>query len=330
MEEWDDLTKEFSMALVGFVFGTTPNLSRMRGYARLKWGDASRVSVSQLNNGIFLFRFKEEDHMLRVLSGGPWSFDNRPLILKPWSEDEKYKCGSIDALPVWIRLPGLKAHLCGASSLSRLCSQLGKPICTDGVTAEGSFMSYARVCVEIFADHEFREVIRYKDPYGNSFTQPVVYEWKPLRCTNCLNFGHLSNKCPEPNMEKMLDELRKHEAFLAKQQDKRDLVEEEGDIDEFHLVAGGVSPDEEGDESAIVPETLDAEGDGVSSRGHAGKGMDDQIAQANLDREGDCRNLVKEGMSGGTNDEFKKVMSKSSQKRARKKERQREKGESSR
>ncbi|KAL9665248.1 hypothetical protein QQ045_020662 [Rhodiola kirilowii] len=123
------------------------------------------------------------------MCGGPWTFDNRPLILKPLSEEEEYTCGSVDALPVWIRLPQLKAHLADTIILSRLCSRLGKSICIDGVTADDSSYNYARVCVKIYADQEFMDFIEYEDPYGNCYTQPMVYEWRPPRCSNCCNFG---------------------------------------------------------------------------------------------------------------------------------------------
>ncbi|KAL9679417.1 hypothetical protein QQ045_017277 [Rhodiola kirilowii] len=97
----------------------------MKGFTRVKWGDESVVKVSQLNEGIFLFKIVSEVKKMEVLSGGPWTFDNRPLILKPWSEEEEYKCGSVEALPVWIHLPRLKAHLADTIILSTLYSRLG-------------------------------------------------------------------------------------------------------------------------------------------------------------------------------------------------------------
>ncbi|KAL9665702.1 hypothetical protein QQ045_000021 [Rhodiola kirilowii] len=134
-EEWKATTSKFEHALVGFVFGSKPFLGRMRGIARVKWGDESAVKISQLNKGIFLFKFVSEVKKAEVM--------------------------------------------------------LGTPICTDGVTAEGSSYNYARVCVQIYADQEFMDHIEYEDPYGNCYVQPVEYEWKPPRCHNCCNFGHL-------------------------------------------------------------------------------------------------------------------------------------------
>ncbi|KAL9688754.1 hypothetical protein QQ045_033178 [Rhodiola kirilowii] len=157
----------------------------MRGFIRAKWGDESVVKVSLLNNGIFMLNFAEEYKKLEILLGGPWTFDNHPLILKEWSEHEDYKCGSVASLPVWVRLPAIKAHVTDLRILSRLCSKLGKPICTDGITADGTSYSFARVCVEVFGEVELADNIEYEDPYGNRYVQPVLYEWRPSRCNNC-------------------------------------------------------------------------------------------------------------------------------------------------
>ncbi|KAL9686817.1 hypothetical protein QQ045_031210 [Rhodiola kirilowii] len=198
------------------------------------------VKVSQLNEGIFLLNFASEEKKLEVLSGGPWTFDNRPFIVKPWSEIEEYKYGSIDALPVWVRLHGIKAHIADPSILSILCLRLGKPICTDGVTADGMIYNYSRICVEVYDDVELQDSIEYKDPYGNCYVQPVLYEWKPPRYINCCKFGHRNEGCPEPNLERMLEEMKKQERKEFRQKNKMDVddndnecVEETPEIDVY-------------------------------------------------------------------------------------------------
>ncbi|KAL9671262.1 hypothetical protein QQ045_008830 [Rhodiola kirilowii] len=88
----------------------------MKGFVRAKWGDES--------------------------------------IVKEWSEQEDYKFDSAASLPIWVRLPNIKAHMLDPRILSRICSKLGRPICTDGVIVDGSSYSFARVCVEVFGEVE--------------------------------------------------------------------------------------------------------------------------------------------------------------------------------
>lgn len=219
LEVWENATGKYEKALVGFVFGSKPFLGKIKGFVRSRWGDETVVKVQAMKNGIFLFNFANTKKKMEVLLGGPWSFDNRPLILQEWSQHESYKCGSVASLPVWIRLPEIRAHLTDVTILGYLCSRIGKPICTDGVTADGSRLSYARVCVEIFADMDFIDEIEYEDPYGNKYRQEVFYEWRPPRCSNCLNFGHMKDKCPEESLETLIDVMKKHE----EQQRRREI-----------------------------------------------------------------------------------------------------------
>ncbi|KAL9686760.1 hypothetical protein QQ045_031153 [Rhodiola kirilowii] len=284
--------------MVGFVFGTKPYLGRMKGFVRAKWGDETIVKVSMLNIGIFMLNFAEEKKM-EILLGGPWTFDNRPLILKEWSEQEDYKCGSVASLSIWVRLPNIKAHMSDLRILSRICSKLGKPICTNGITVDGSSYSFARVCVEVFGEVELIDSIAFEDPYGNSYVQPVLYEWRPPRCVNCNNFGHLKGNCPEPNLDQMIAALKERETAEAKEKDNREALEDQDDIEvveETPLVVGedaeeDVIEEESSEKLAVMADRL---------RKEAGK---------------NGRRSEHDGTG-----EFKLVVSKSAQKRARKKE----------
>ncbi|KAL9691043.1 hypothetical protein QQ045_011460 [Rhodiola kirilowii] len=269
----------------------------MRGFIRAKWGDESVVKVSLLNNGFFLLNFAEEEKKVEVLLGGPWTFDNRPLILKEWSEHEDYKCGSVASLPVWVRLPAIKAHLMDPKILSRICSKLGRPICTDGVTAEGTSLSFARVCVEVYGEVELENFIEYEDPFENRYVQPVLYEWRPPRCNNCCNFGHLKEQCPEPNLDQMLAALKAKELATSKEKDKREAVE---DLEDLEVV--------EETPLEVIRKESDVENGNLSYE----KGAVDKGGRV-ITVEGDSS---KQGGTGA----FQVVPSKSAQKRARQKE----------
>lgn len=141
--------------------------------------------------------FKSEEKKEQALLRSPWTFDNRPFIVKSCSPEEEYTCRSFHSLPVWIRLPGIKAHLSNPKILSRLCSRLDKPIYIDVVMAARSSYSFARVCLKVFADREMLDDVVYEDPFGNTYRQRVKCEWRHVRCVNCLNLGHLQEKCSE-------------------------------------------------------------------------------------------------------------------------------------
>ncbi|KAL9686687.1 hypothetical protein QQ045_031080 [Rhodiola kirilowii] len=105
--------------------------------------------------------------------------------------------------------------------------RLGKPIFTNGVTTDGLSYNYARVCIKVYADIELQDSIEYQDPYGNCFVQPVLYEWRPPRCSNCCNFGHTLERCPESNLETMIEKFAEQERREFKMKTKVDLIDNE-------------------------------------------------------------------------------------------------------
>ncbi|KAL9690309.1 hypothetical protein QQ045_010706 [Rhodiola kirilowii] len=96
----------------------------------------------------------------------------------------------------------------------------------DWIGATAKFKNALEKKLEVLSG-ELQDSIEYQDPYGNSYVQPVIYEWRPSRCGNCYRFWHLKEKCPEPNFEQMIVDLREHERREAKVKDKIDLMDVE-------------------------------------------------------------------------------------------------------
>ncbi|CAM8962999.1 unnamed protein product [Rhodiola kirilowii] len=226
------------LAKVEQQFKQKIRISGLRKLLVREIGKGSAASVLPSDASSMKEFFGWEEKMLDVLSGGSWTFDNRPFILKTWSEIEDYKFDSVASLPVW------------------------KPICTNGVMEDGLSYNYTRVCVEVYAEVELQDSIEYQDPYGNCYFQLVMYEWKLPKCTNCCNFGYMVEKCPEPNLEVMLEAMRRREVMEFKQKKNKEGIDDidkecveetpEVAVDEDLLVR--VKQDVE-DLCSIVPDT---------------------------------------------------------------------------
>lgn len=65
--------------------------------------------------------------------------------------------------------------------LSKVASRVGKPICSDEVTAT-KVRPFARVLVEIGLHKDMIDTIKISVD-GMIFEQPVIYEWIPLFCS---------------------------------------------------------------------------------------------------------------------------------------------------
>ncbi|KAM7462181.1 hypothetical protein LguiA_030315 [Lonicera macranthoides] len=82
---------------------------------------------------------------VEVIEAGPWTFDNRPLIVKPWTDDANLEREDMVEVPVWVRFPNLKLHVVH-NNADKMASIIGKPLFMDRMTAERERLAYARGC----------------------------------------------------------------------------------------------------------------------------------------------------------------------------------------
>ncbi|XP_043697212.1 uncharacterized protein LOC122647998, partial [Telopea speciosissima] len=139
--------------------------------------------------------FNLEDDKIKVLEGGPWYVQRRPMILRPWSPDACMERVNLCSVPVWVSLPSLPFHFWSSEALSSIGSVIGKPIVTDKTTRSMERLSYARLCVEVSANSDLPSSIPVYGDNGLSFHQRVVYDWKPPLCKHCRVFGHSDVTC---------------------------------------------------------------------------------------------------------------------------------------
>lgn len=69
-------------ALVVYVLGINPPFCVMGGYFIRKWGRYDGMKVYLLKFGVYIVEFKDVETRIEIIEAGPWSFDNRPLIVK--------------------------------------------------------------------------------------------------------------------------------------------------------------------------------------------------------------------------------------------------------
>lgn len=93
--------------------------------------------------------FQTRTIMIDFLHRGPWLFDGRLIILKPWTEDIGLDRDLLSTIPVWVRFPNLHLKLWSKSILSKAASLVGVPLYTDKANAIGERLDYARCFIEI-------------------------------------------------------------------------------------------------------------------------------------------------------------------------------------
>ncbi|GFZ16083.1 hypothetical protein Acr_25g0004920 [Actinidia rufa] len=133
----------------------------------------------------------------RFPGSGKWSLHDlwKTSDAKVMSQTFNFKKGEISHFPVWIQLRNLLLSIWGPSVLSKICSQIGKPVYMDKLTTHSERISYARCLVEIDMSKELPDFVILKMHNGVLLEQNIFYENLPRFCPLCKVVGHSEEGC---------------------------------------------------------------------------------------------------------------------------------------
>ncbi|XP_016479315.1 uncharacterized protein LOC107800626 [Nicotiana tabacum] len=175
----------------------------MEGYFNRIWKGKEIDKIAQVNRGVFVVRFTNVDDRENVVEEGVKMFDRKPIVVKPWKADCDVTKDKVYRIPIWIRLVGLDVKYWGKNSLTKITSLIGTPLKADKAMTNRDKMTYARVLVEIPLNQEYPTSVMFENEYGRIVEQKVEYEWKPVLCAKCKNFGHDIMNCRKQQREEI-------------------------------------------------------------------------------------------------------------------------------
>lgn len=86
--------------------------------------------------GYYVVRFQSKEDMKSIFHAGPYTINNKPIILKPWSPDFDLNEEFLIEIPLWVRFPKLPMCCWGFNSLSRIASAIETPLFADECTTK--------------------------------------------------------------------------------------------------------------------------------------------------------------------------------------------------
>ena len=181
---------KWKSALIAYVVGECPGYNVMNRYIKMNWSKAGQSTLYLHEEGYFIVKFQNLDDMNEILYSGPYTINNRPIILKQWSPDFDFGKEFLAEIPLWVNFPKLPLNCWGFGSLSRIASAIGVPLFADECTTKQTRISYARMLIEVDVTKAIPQQITVADPSGRTFVQEVVMEWKPQYCDKCQKIGH--------------------------------------------------------------------------------------------------------------------------------------------
>ncbi|KAL9235695.1 hypothetical protein vseg_010434 [Gypsophila vaccaria] len=102
----DDVKDEIELwqnTVVCFILGANPPWEVVEGFIRRIWTKYNIDKISFMPHRIFLVRFNSNDMKEKVLHSGYYLFNNKPLIVIPWTKNMEMKVDKVKTVPVWVQ-----------------------------------------------------------------------------------------------------------------------------------------------------------------------------------------------------------------------------------
>ncbi|XP_009770244.1 uncharacterized protein [Nicotiana sylvestris] len=192
-EEVEQETQNWKSDLIVYIIGDIPGYNYMKNYVAQNWAIVGEPEVFLHDEGYYIIKFQSVADMNEILYSGPYTINNRPIVIKPWSPDFDLKTEFLIEIPIWVKFPKLPINCWGAKSLSSIASTIGTPLYADSCTAKQTRISFARILIEVNVTKPLPDEVEVMDPTGRFFQQPVLYDWKPNFCEKCMKIGHDCN-----------------------------------------------------------------------------------------------------------------------------------------
>ena len=145
--------KRWSATLVGcFVGGSLP-FSAVNNIAHSIWASSRLQDVLSIKKGFYLFRFGSAEGMTSVVEKVPWLFAGRYMVLRKWQPGLPLTKSGLSSIPVLAKFYNVPIELWTEEGLSHIASAVGKPLYANGAIEACSRILFARICVEVEANH---------------------------------------------------------------------------------------------------------------------------------------------------------------------------------
>lgn len=141
-----------------------------------------------------MIQFDDKDDRETILKSGPTFIHGKFFTIQAWSVEAEMQREKVERIPIWVKLFNLPRELWLSSGIGYASSFIGTPHGMDAITAKGTRLDFAHVCIYINAGKELNKKIPVFVGRETFFT--AEYPWLPKSCTTCRVFGHDRANCP--------------------------------------------------------------------------------------------------------------------------------------
>lgn len=135
---FDDSSQRAKFTLVGKIL--TPKTLNKKGVTNVilkAWRTSEEVTVSAWGNNTYVFGFKSEDDVCKIMSLGPWSVMGSLMVLRRWEVTKMLEEIDFSFSPFWVQIQGLPLGFLNGKSGLRIAETLGEVISVEDPEGRG-------------------------------------------------------------------------------------------------------------------------------------------------------------------------------------------------
>ncbi|XP_059630901.1 uncharacterized protein LOC132273834 [Cornus florida] len=141
-----------------------------------------------------VIRLPSEEDLISVMSRFH-TFQGRAVIVKKWHKCFQLERDILETVPIWMKVYDLPVHARSGTSISKIISNIAKPLYMDGINLNRERGMFVRVLAEMEVKGGFPEFVHTK-LHGCQCRAQIEYEWKPQLCKLCQKIDHNEKMCP--------------------------------------------------------------------------------------------------------------------------------------
>ncbi|KAM6548427.1 hypothetical protein CsatB_020103 [Cannabis sativa] len=159
------------------------------------WKSRKGMYVKIIEQNRFLYQFFHEIDIQRVLTGSPWTYDRKQLILERLKKGGNPRTIALNSLDLWVQIHDLQSGFKTARAVQQAGNYIGQFLGTDLNNFQGVWREYLRVRVRLNVDVPLKRRMKFRKKGGDAFYANFKYEKLPTFCFICGIMGHSERFC---------------------------------------------------------------------------------------------------------------------------------------
>jgi 14-3-3 protein epsilon len=187
-----------NLCLIGrFLTEKSIRTNIMKEHLANLWMPQRQVTIKKVAPSLFLFQFYHRIDKDRVVSGGPWSFENHMLVVNDIKPGDVYSQIPLNHMSIWVQVHQLPAGFMTRRVGEQLGNYLGGFLEYDNNNNTGFWRRYMRIRVRLDVRSPLKKEEKVKGQGGEWSTVSFRYERLGIFCYLCGVIGHSHRLCPK-------------------------------------------------------------------------------------------------------------------------------------